>query len=114
MKQREEFLCPNRYATDRAIDKGGVAPHVGFRLYRDSPETVTAQVRTQTEKKVRIASTSLPFAEASRLADYLAANVPGHIERACERWRETGFGCGGAMTDRQIYELLAFVLTGER
>lgn len=104
----DEFKHLNRYAQLHPINKAKrtVAANPGFRLYRDSPETVCAQVRTETEKVVTVASTSIPFAEASALADYLAKVVPGHIERAMERLRWVSLNA----TEDQI----RYILTGEK
>lgn len=115
LSKMDEFKHLNRYATDHPHNKAksNIPANAGFRLYRDSPETVMAQVRTETEKVIRVASTSIPFAEASALADYLADVIPGHIERAMERWRAHAFGYDG-MSDDQIRDLLGFILTGKR
>lgn len=67
----DQILIKSRYANSRAIDIWNVLDNEGLRVYRDSPFSITIQVRTSTPKQGRISGMSVTAAQAREIADYL-------------------------------------------
>ena len=76
-----EFMAVSRYAEDHVVRHENV-PETGLRVYRDSPDTITVQVRTRTDKQGRVASVALTWAKARELVEFITAE---QAERLRER-----------------------------
>lgn len=67
----DQLFYPNQYADSRPIDLSHVLDNVGLRVYRDSPFSITVQVRSRTQAQGRVSTTRITRQQALELAAYL-------------------------------------------
>ncbi len=66
----DQILINKQYAKSKQIDRHLVT-NPALRIYRDSPYTITLQVRTHTDKTARISYATVTRAEALEIAAFL-------------------------------------------